>query len=96
MQHRHDIEEHDHFFEEVEHRHYDGAGPSGVFLSGETKPTPLEVLQLVVEDCEHDAKTLEGVPATGRVIAETFGRLYAAIKAVAMILDEHITEGETT
>jgi len=50
----------------------------------------LEVLELIAEDVENDAKNFDGRPFNGRTVAEYFGNQGAAIQALANILKEVI------
>ncbi len=44
-----------------------------------------ETLELIISDMRHDAATLDGQPFNGHVIAVVFGRLMAAIDALAKV-----------
>ena len=50
----------------------------------------LEVLELIAEDVENDAKNFDGRPLNGRTVAEYFGNQGAAIQALTNILKEVI------
>ena len=56
----------------------------------------IEVMTMVMEDMENDAKNFDGQPLTGRTVAEYFGNHGAAIKAVAEAVKEILTDKELT
>jgi hypothetical protein len=43
----------------------------------------LEVTRMVSDDCEKDAKTLDGMPFCGTNVGIRLGEIYAMIKALA-------------
>lgn len=47
------------------------------------KERMIEVMNMVVEDTENDARTFDGKPFTGKTMAEYMGNHGAAIAAVA-------------
>lgn len=52
----------------------------------------LEVLQLIIDDCEQDVKDYEHAPFTGKTVGELHGILEAKIQALAEILKSHLEE----
>jgi hypothetical protein len=53
---------------------------------------PQAVLREIASDMKSDASTFEGQPFNGRTVAEYLGNLGAAVRAVALILDEHMDD----
>lgn len=51
-------------------------------------PRANSVLQKVMDHCEQDASTLDGLPFNGKTVAERLGQIYAMIKAVAKAAKE--------
>ena len=43
----------------------------------------LEVMELIIEDCEEDVKEFDGKPFTGKTLGELHGILEAKIQAIA-------------
>lgn len=56
--------------------------------------TPLEVLDMIIEDCETDAKEFDGKPFTGKTVGELHGILEAKIQALAKVMKKFIEESE--
>ncbi len=56
--------------------------------------TPLEVLQLIIDDCEQDVKDYEHAPFTGKTVGELHGILEAKIQALAKVMKKHLEECE--
>lgn len=54
--------------------------------------TPIEVLDLIIEDCEKDVNDYEGAPFTGKIVGELHGIIEAKIEALAKVLKRHIEE----
>lgn len=52
----------------------------------------LDVLNIIIEDCETDAKEFDGKPFTGKTLGELHGILEAKIQALARILKELVEE----
>lgn len=50
----------------------------------------IEVLGMIAEDAREDAMILDGNPFNGRVVAGNFGKVYAAIEALATIMKSEI------
>lgn len=57
-------------------------------------PTRREVLQMIADDAEADAKNFDGQPFNGRTVAEYLGNQGAAIAALAKVMATLIPEGE--
>ena len=53
-----------------------------------------KVLDMIAQDQHDDAKSFEGKPLTGRVVAEYFGNQGAAIAALAKIIKQLIEAAE--
>jgi hypothetical protein len=51
-----------------------------------SKARRLEVLKMISEDAESDAKSLDGAPFDGHTLSKNLGKQYAAIQALANIL----------
>lgn len=58
----------------------------------EPKKTPVEILDMIIADCEQDVKDFDKKPFTGRTVGELHGILEAKIQALARILKEHLEE----
>lgn len=54
--------------------------------------TPLEVLNLIIEDCEQDVKDFEHAPFTGKTVGTLHGILEAKILALAEIMKKHLED----
>lgn len=54
--------------------------------------TNLEVLEIIIQDCEQDVKDYENAPFSGKTVGELHGILEAKIQALARILKEHLEE----
>ena len=54
-------------------------------LDSDRKKRIIEVLDMIAEDVESDAKNFDGQPFNGRTVAEYFGNQGAAIQALALI-----------
>lgn len=54
--------------------------------------TKLEVLQLIIDDCDQDVKDYEHAPFTGRTVGELHGILEAKIQALAEVMKKHLEE----
>ncbi len=54
----------------------------------------LEVLQLIIDDCDKDVKDFEHAPFTGKTVGQLHGILEAKIQAVAKITKKHLEECE--
>lgn len=52
----------------------------------------LQVLQMISEDAETDARALDGQPFDARAVAKNFGQIYAAIQALANIVKADMEE----
>lgn len=50
----------------------------------------IEVLKLIADDMENDAKNFDGQPFNGKTVAEYFGNQGAAIAALANIIKSHL------
>ena len=59
------------------------------------KKRMLEVCEQISKDVENDARTFDGKPFNGRIMAEYMGNHGAAIKALADILSEVIKTEES-
>lgn len=46
----------------------------------------LEVLDMIIDDCEKDVEYFEGKPFNGKTVAEMYGILEAKIQALAKIV----------
>ena len=55
-----------------------------------TRERVLNVLAMIVEDAEDDAKKLDGQPFDGRTVATNLGQMYASIQALAKIVKTDI------
>lgn len=53
-----------------------------------------KVLDMIYEDMEKDATSLDGKPFNGNTVAEQFGKNMAAIQAIARCLSERIKRSE--
>lgn len=58
-------------------------------MSGKTRR---EVAQLIAADAVADARSLDGLPFTGATIAPRLGEIYAAIAALANLIDSLLEE----
>lgn len=56
------------------------------------KEKVLEVLDMIIEDTEKDAKAFEGKPFDGRTVAEYFGVIGAQVQALAKIVKQVVEE----
>ena len=56
------------------------------------KKRTLEVLDMIIEDCETDAKEFDRKPFTGKTLGELHGILEAKIQALAKIVKELVEE----
>jgi hypothetical protein len=54
--------------------------------------TDRELCREIQKDMETDAMALDGKPFNGRTVAEQFGNLCAAIKALALLVEKHLPE----
>jgi len=54
--------------------------------------TDLEILDMIIADCEQDVKDYEHAPFTGKTVGELHGILEAKIQAIAKILQRTIKE----
>ena len=54
--------------------------------------TNLEVLELIIADCETDVKEFDGKPFTGKTVGEMHGILEAKIQALAKVIKNMIEE----
>lgn len=52
----------------------------------------LEVLDIIIADCEQDVKDFDRKPLTGKTVGELHGILEAKIQALAKILKQHLEE----
>lgn len=50
----------------------------------------IEILDMIIEDCEADVKKFDGKPFTGKSVGELHGILEAKIQALAKIMKNHI------
>lgn len=55
-------------------------------------PTDTEVLGMIITDMEADAKSLDGKPFTGKTVGDMFGKVCAAVSALAAIQKRQISE----
>lgn len=51
-----------------------------------------EVLRLIAEDAETDAKRLDGQPFNGLMVGSQFGNVFASIKSLAKIMETLLPE----
>lgn len=58
------------------------------------KKSPIEVLNIIIEDCEADVKEYDGREFSGRTLGELHGILEAKIEALARIMKKIIEESE--
>ena len=56
------------------------------------KSKAVEVLDMIIADCDQDVKDYEHAPFTGKTVGELHGILQAKIQALAKILKEHLEE----
>ncbi len=56
------------------------------------KAKTLEVLDMIIEDCETDVKEFDRKPFTGKTVGELHGILEAKIQALAKIIKEVVEE----
>lgn len=61
-------------------------------MKPEKKKEAIRILDMVAEDMENDVRYYEGKPFTGRNVSEFFGKIAAAVKAVATVMREMIDE----
>lgn len=54
--------------------------------------TSIEVLDMIIEDCETDVKQYEHAPFTGKTVGELHGILEAKIQALAKIMKKELEE----
>ncbi len=54
--------------------------------------TNLEILDLIIEDCEQDVKDFEHAPFNGKTVGELHGILEAKIQALAKVIKRVIEE----
>lgn len=59
-------------------------------MNDEQKTKIIERLQTIATDMENDAKRFDGMPFTGKTVAEYFGNHGAAISALALTIKEII------
>ena len=52
--------------------------------------TPIEVLDIIIADCEQDVKDFEHAPFTGKTVGQLHGIIQAKIQALAKIIKEHM------
>jgi len=64
-------------------------------LDSDRKKRIIEVLDMIAEDVESDAKNFDGQPFNGRTVAEYFGNQGAAIRALANIIKALIDDNPT-
>ena len=57
-----------------------------------TKDKKIEILEMVAEDMEKDAKQFDGQVFNGKTVAEYFGKQGAAIQALANIMKSILSE----
>lgn len=56
--------------------------------------TPIEVLDMIIEDCAQDVEDYEHAPLNGKTVGELHGILEAKILALAKVMKEIIKESE--
>lgn len=56
--------------------------------------SPIEVLDIIIEDCEADVKEYDGREFNGRTLGEIHGILQAKIEALARVMKTIIEESE--
>lgn len=80
------------FEPESDHSSTDEAAARVSFLNGNKKDTKnsLEILDMIIADCETDVKEFDGKPFTGKTLGELHGILEAKIQAVAKILRKEL------
>ncbi len=61
-------------------------------IPSSAKEKRIQILETIMEDMENDAKALDGKPFNGMVVAEQFGKILAAVQAVARIVKEEISD----
>lgn len=54
----------------------------------------IEVLDMIIEDCEKDVKDFDNKPFNGRTVGELHGILEAKIQALAKIMKKHLEEND--
>lgn len=54
--------------------------------------TPIEVLDIIIADCEQDVKDFEHAPFTGKTVGQLHGIIQAKIQALAKIIKEHMDQ----
>ncbi len=58
------------------------------------KDNRIEVMEMIAEDMENDAKEFDGQPFNGKTVAAYFGRHGAAIAALASVVKLILEEEE--
>ena len=59
------------------------------------KPKAPTTLRMIRKDCEDDTREMYGAPFNGKTMGEYFGRVYAAVDALAAIqIQQLLTEQE--
>ena len=56
----------------------------------------IEVLEMIAQDMQDDAKNFDGKPFTGRTVAEYFGNHSAAIATLANVVKSLVESRPTT
>ena len=59
-----------------------------------SKAKDLQILDLIIEDCEKDVREFEGKQFTGKTVGEMHGIIEAKIDALAKILKRVIERSE--
>lgn len=52
----------------------------------------IKVLETIILDMENDARSLDSLPFTGLTVGKQLGQLYAAIQAIAHVLQGHLSK----
>lgn len=78
---------------ESDHETKDEAGDRVAYLNGSKVVDTtkiIEVLDMIIEDCETDVKDFDGKPFTGKTLGELHGILEAKIQALAKNLKKYL------
>ena len=52
----------------------------------------IEILEMIIQDCETDVKEFDGKEFSGKTIGELHGILEAKIQALAKIMKKHLED----
>lgn len=61
-------------------------------MTTEKRDRIVEVMRLIQEDCDKEARELDGQPFSGRIVAVQFGNILASISALAQAVEYVLKE----